>query len=383
MTIPGLARRSRRLAALAAVGLMVAACGGESDESAEESDNGARDPVAVTYVEAAPRTVEDIERTLATVEAKWSARVAAEVAANVEAIHVEAGDRVEPGTLLATLDADDLEIEVTRAAANMRRIETTIANTESEVGRQRQLAERGHVSASALEAAEAELDALREELAAARSELRRAERNLERAEIRAPHQGTVAERLVGEGDYVSAGTVILEIPRADRLQVRMPIPEGHAERLELGMPVRLSTVNARTAVEAEVTQIHPDVSPENRTITVIAEIDNPGGWRPGSSVNAEIVMESREAVALAPTSVVRRQGGNVVYLAEDGSAREQPVTLGRRTRAWIEITEGVSAGDRVIVDGAGFMSDGTPIEARPDDGEPAGPGVAARDESRS
>lgn len=352
-------------------------------EVVQEQQETPRRAVAVTFVEAEPSAIEDVERTLATVEAKWSARIAAEVAATVETILVDAGDRVEPGMLLATLDSRDFEIEVARASANVRRLDTRIASTERDVARQRQLAERGHVSDAALDAAEAELAALREELEAARSELDRAQRNLERSSIRAPHGGTVAERLVSEGDYVTAGTVILEIPRADRLQVRIPVPEAAAQRLELGMPVRLSTVAAGNGVTAEITQIQPRVTESSRTVTVVAEIDNPGGWRPGSSVNAEIVTETRRAIALPPTSVVRRAAGNVVYVIEDGIARERPVSLGRRTSHWVEITEGVSAGDRVVVDGAGFMGDGTSVDARPDPRRHPEASIAQREGSPS
>jgi membrane fusion protein, multidrug efflux system len=183
----------------------------------------------------------------------------------------------------------------------------------------------------------------------------------------------VAERLVSEGDYVSAGTVILEIPRADRLQVRIPLPEAAAERLALGMLVRLKTVGAETPVEAQITHIHPHVASSNRTITVVAEIDNPGGWRPGSSVTAEVVMDARDAIVVAPTSVVRRLTGNVIYVVDDGVARERAVTVGRRTRDQVEITSGITAGDRVIVDGAGFLSEGSRIDARPHDRQPIDP----------
>ncbi len=354
-----------------------------ADQAADETEDSGPRRVAVTYVEAVPQRIEDIERTLATVEAKWSASIAAEVAATVETIAVDAGDRVERGMLLATLDSRDLEIEVARASANVRRLETTIASRERDVERQRQLAERGHVSESALEAVESELGALRQELEVAQSELQRAERNLERAQILAPHAGTVARRRVSEGDYVTAGTVILEIPRADRLQVRIPVPETVAERLEPAMPVRLSTVASHGNIAAEITQIEPQVSPTSRTVTVIAEIDNPGGWRPGNSVNAEIVLDTRSAIALPPRSVVRRPAGNVVFVVKEGEAHERVVSLGQRTREWIEIVDGIEPGDRVIVDGAGFMSDGAAVNARPHDAQPEAAGIAAREGSSS
>lgn len=370
-----------RWAGLVAAGLLLVGCLSEAEESADSAEsgngNGPR-PTVVTYVEAEAVEVEDTDNALGTVEAKWSASIANEVAGTLDSIEVDAGDRVEPGQLLATLDSRDMEIEMSRASANVRRLEARVRNNENEVSRQRRLSEQGHVSEAALEAVEAELVSLQEELEAARSELRSAERNLERAEIRTPHGGTVGDRLVSEGDFVAAGTVILEIPRADRLQIRIPVPERRAEDLQLGLPVRLSTgTNPDRVVETEITRIQPRVSSSSRSITVIAEIDNPGGWRPGASVNAQIVMQTRENVVLPVESVVRRSGGNVVFIADGDQAREQPVALGKRTRAWIEVVDGVAPGDRIVVDGAGFLSDGAPIAADPHERATAGPEVAA------
>jgi multidrug efflux pump subunit AcrA (membrane-fusion protein) len=97
---------------------------GEQQISVEEDSAASeRPPIAVTYIEPAPRQIEDVERALATVEARQSARIAAEVAATIDSIEVDAGSRVEPGMLLARLDRSDFEIELGRAVANVRRIE--------------------------------------------------------------------------------------------------------------------------------------------------------------------------------------------------------------------------------------------------------------------
>jgi membrane fusion protein, multidrug efflux system len=80
---------------------------------------------------------------------------------------------------------------------------------------------------------------------------------------------------------------------------------------------------------------------------------------------------------------VRRPGGNVVFVVESNVARERPVSLGRRTSQWIEVTEGLVPGERVVVDGAGFLSDGARINARPHEEQPVGPSVAAHEEASS
>lgn len=355
-------RRLVPAAALAAA-LALAACTDAEDE--EEADNAAAGAVSVTYVEAELDTVEDVERALATIEAKSAPQIAAEVAATVREIFVEEGDRVAAGQVLATLDPTDFEIEQARAGAEIGRLQAMIENQEREVARQSRLQDQGHVPAATFESSQAELNSLSQQLAGARANLTAAERNIARAAIRAPDEGAVVGRRVSVGDYVNAGTVMFEMTHDSRLQVRIPLPETVAERLEIGLPVRLDSASANGGIMGEITQIRPQVSSASRAISILAEIDNPGRWRPGSSADAELILDSRESVTLPPTSVVRRASGMVVFVVEDGIASERVVELGRRSSEWVEIADGVEAGMHVVVDGAGFLADGMQVQASP------------------
>lgn len=102
-----------------------------------------------------------------------------------------------------------------------------------------------------------------------------------------------------------------------------------------------------------------------RAVVVIAEFTNPGGWRAGASVNGSVTLERRADAVLVPeVSVVQRPAGTVVYVVEDGKARARPVRTGIRQEGRVEILEGLDGSERVVVDGAGFLTDGAPVQVK-------------------
>jgi len=344
------------------------ACG-NADDAYEAGGNG--DGVAVTWTEAETRAVEITQRALGTVRARTDPRVAAEVAGRIEALHVDEGSFVDGGDLLAEIESEDYEIALDRAETDIRRLGARIRVQEATVARNQALGESEYVSVQELDEAEAELDALREELAGARLSRRTAERDLDRTRIKAPFAGQIDERMVSEGDYAQPGEPLFHLSTAAALKVHIGFPEALAVSLESGMPLNLHNRSAHESdLAAEITEVRPVISEGGRAVRVIAAIDNPGGWRPGASVNAEVVITTRESITLPAQAVVRRPDGSTVYILDDDreAVEARLVETGRRTADWVEIREGVEAGEAVAVDGAGFLTDGAAISASMHDG---------------
>ena len=113
----------------------------------------------------------------------------------------------------------------------------------------------------------------------------------------------------------------------------------------------------------EVTSINPQISLDSRAVGVTVEFDNPGGWLPGASTDATLVVQSKpRALTVPPTSIVNRDDRSVVFVVSDGRAQARPVDLGWPEVEWIEIVSGLSAGDLVVVEGAAQLDDGSPVE---------------------
>lgn len=342
--------------------LLLTAC---SEAGTEEADPGPPAP-RVTVMETEVQQVEDLERSLGRLRARADTTISAEVEGRLIEIRVSDGDEVDMGDELAVIDPLDFELQLSQARAEIGQFTAEIETKEAEVERQRQLNEGGHVPEAVMQQTEAELVTLEQSLIMARARLASSQLNRDRSTISAPFAGRIDARYVSEGEYMSAGQEMFRIVRGDRLEVEMPFPERLTNRLEVGQVVRLYGNGADEAtVETEITSVLPTVGADSRAIVALAELSNPGEWRPGGSVHAEVVLEVRESVVVPGQAVVLRPGGDVVYVEEGGVAVETPVVLGRRTASWVELREGVEPGQRVIIDGAGFLADGVEVEPQP------------------
>ena len=100
----------------------------------------------------------------------------------------------------------------------------------------------------------------------------------------------------------------------------------------------------------------------NRAVEITVEFDNPGGWLPGASADATLVVERREqALTLPQLAIVKRGGRDVVFLLDGQQVQAVPVEAGWREDGWVEIVSGISAGDELVVEGAGLLSDGSQV----------------------
>jgi membrane fusion protein, multidrug efflux system len=352
------------LAPLLLVGLV--ACGPEPDNGAEqEGPQGTTITAGTVQVD----TVRITEETLGTVRTTAAPTVAAEVAARIVEILVDEGDAVAAGDLLARLDDGDFRLTADRARAEISRLEALIENQQRQVTRNRQLLERNMVSESDVDNALAELRALEGQLGSTRAELAQAERNIERTRIKAPVDGRVESREADVGGWASQGTSLFRISTDRLLRAQLPFPEYVTDRLRIGLTVELTSPVARDQpVDGTITEIRPMLGTSTRAVMIIAEFENPGGWRPGASVNGRVVLETRDEALLVPDiSIVLRPAGNVVYVIEDGTARQRPVRTGVRTNAMIEVLDGLEPGERVAVDGAAFLTDGAPVNVSESD----------------
>ena len=149
----------------------------------------------------------------------------------------------------------------------------------------------------------------------------------------------------------------------DLLRVRLPFPETVGARLAVGQTVRMhAPLSAADVVEGSISELRPGLMGGSRAVEAIINVANPGSWRDGGSVNAEVVLDQRESVVVPNQSVVQRPEGQVVYLIEDGTARAQKVRVGVRARETVEILEGLEGGETIAVDSAGFLTDGADVQ---------------------
>jgi RND family efflux transporter MFP subunit len=319
--------------------------------------------IRVTVATVARQPVEETEWAVGAIESRSAPPVAAEVAGRVVRLAVDEGATVEKGAILAQLDSKQYAFTNTSEQSEVARLKALSKNKQSEYERAKRLQAENLISQEQLETIATDLDALRAQLKGAEAKAGDSSRRLGDARIVAPFKGEVAKRYVDVGAYVQAGSPVFDLVDIENLRVRLPFPEYRAPRLKPGLTVRL-TSSAATGppVTTRISEIQPGVNRNNRSLTVIADFTNPGDWRPGASVRADVVLETRpNALMVSQVSVVRRPAGDVLYVIEGSKVREQPVRCGQRSGKYVEILDGLKGGEKIVVDGAGFLTNGATV----------------------
>lgn len=350
-----------RAALVLAIMLAIALAGCDSEDSA--SANQPRAGTPVTAVAVTQRRVEVLERSVAKLQSPQAPVVAAETSGRVVEVLVDAGNEVKMGDTLANLDGAAQGHNQQAAEANAKKLEALLENQERTVVRLEDLVRRELAAESTLDEATSQSAALKAQLDEARAQAEEAGRNLRQTRISSPVAGIVQAKRISVGDFVAVGQPLFDLVVSDSLQAIAPFPETIGSSLRVGQKAYVAPVGSLTdSIEASITELRPQVGLRSRAVDVIIEFDNPGGWRPGGSVTVAVVVDARDQSLTVPSeSVVRRPAGNVVYAVEEGVARQRQVELGVQSSEWIEILQGLDAGDLVIQSGAGFMTDGAPV----------------------
>jgi RND family efflux transporter MFP subunit len=355
-------------AALVAALAVAAGCGPK-----EQKKSATVAPVLVTVVKASPTALEITEDTIGTLEPVVDPKVGSEVAGRITKVYTRAGQRVRKGQLLALIDDTEVAIQQRADAADVRRLEALLEQQDRLVRRQENLVQRGFISQNALDDAIAQRSALREQLVAARARVEVGRNTLAKTRIVSPVDGTVEVQIVATGDYVKVGDPIVRMVSNQRMRAHLPYPESAASRMKPGLPVRLtSPQEPGHVIQGTVDDIRPSLTEVSRAVDVIVRFDNVPGFLAGGTVDAKVVVARKDAAIVVPeTSVVTRPAGKVVYVVAEGRARARPVQTGAKQGGTAEITSGLSGGESVVLDGAGFLTDNATVTVVEPGGAPA------------
>ncbi|MEA1923674.1 MAG: efflux RND transporter periplasmic adaptor subunit [Pseudomonadota bacterium] len=321
-------------------------------------------PVTATSVTRA--TVIITEESMGWIEAKVNPTVAAEVSGRIQQVYVDTGQVVKAGNTLVTIDSEQQELEKAALQSDVDRLEALIVNQKRTLERYRNLLAKKSISQERFDNAEVKLITLKEQLSGALSRLSDNRRRLAKTSVFAPVGGWVEKRFVSEGDFVKPGTPLLQMVTDQFFRIVLPFPENVAANLTPGLEVKLtSPLSQERIINARIDQIRPAVNIYSRAVEVIIYLENPGAWRPGGTINGTVIIERRENGILVPTqAIVRRPAGEVVYQIENQVACQRQVITGQRQGDLIEIISGLNGEERIIVDGAGFLTDGAQVLER-------------------
>jgi RND family efflux transporter MFP subunit len=338
---------------------LLIACGAEStDKDKKEVGKNSQKPTLVTTTQVKSKALEITEETMGSLEGLTNPTVSAEVAARVIKIHVNTGQAVRQGQLIATLDAADFGMQRNEAQAEVARIEALLNNQAKTVDRNQSLVNKNFISQNAVDNDVAQQNVLKEQLIGAKARVGSINHGSSKTKIYAPASGNIEKKLIDDGEFLRIGDPIVLIVSAQRLRAHLPFPEHIGAQLKPGLKVRLSTPISTKTIEASIHELKPMITEGSRTVDVIADIFDAPGWQPGASVIGTVVLGIKPSAMMVPEqSVVLRPAGEVVYVLHNNVAHQAIVKTGIRQNGFVEIINGIHENDTIVADGAGFLTD--------------------------
>lgn len=367
-------------------------------------------PAAVEAQTLETRDVATYSEYLGTLISRSSVTLQSQVAGQVTAIYVKAGDRVRAGQPLLMVDpaqqqavvdssaaaAQSQQANVAQAQENLRvlkeqrqALESAVALGKSQYERYHKLAEQKSASRqdveqyqNALQQAEANLAANTAQMNAQQATILTAQRQYKQAQsatrqqqvqlryhkVVAPFSGVVGDIPVKLGNYVKAETNLLSVTQNNQLELNISVPSERAVDLKAGLPVEIVDESGRVIGKSELSFVSPRVDTAAQTILTKTIFPNASGvLKADQLVTARLIWDSHPGLQVPTQSVVHLGGRDFVYVMQKDEksgqavARQLPVTLGNIQGAFYVVQSGLKAGDQLIVSGIQKLGDGAPV----------------------
>jgi membrane fusion protein (multidrug efflux system) len=307
-------------------------------------------------------TITEEVNAVGTLLANESVMIRPERDGRIAQIHFAEGQLVKKGAKLVSLDASETEAQLAAARA-----EATL--NRNRLKRAEELKEKNFISAEAL-------DVARETLNQSVARQEEVKSRLEKMTILAPFEGVAGLRQVSPGAYVKAGQDIARLEGIGTLKLDFRVPEIYLGRIRADQKVQVR-IDAfpGEAFNGAIYAVEPAVDEQTRTVLLRARVPNPEvRLKPGMFARVSLVLGTRENALVVPEqAIVPRGNENYVYRIVEGKAALAKVELGARRTGEVEITTGLAAGDRIVIDGQLKLKSGVLVKILADKPENASP----------
>jgi RND family efflux transporter MFP subunit len=300
----------------------------------------------------------------ASVVSREDARVASEQDGRVTRV-AEVGTQVKRGDVLARLDDAMLRLQERQNAAEIERTQARLDYARAQEVRFGELVARKSIAGAQLEEARSQRRVLEQELAGARVTLEQTRHRLRNATVRAPFDGTVAERFTQAGEYLGTGAPVVRLVNTRALEVKAQAPVGVASRIAPGMDVAIR--EGATEVHQLVRAVVPVGDESSRQSELRIALDS-AQWPIGAALQVGLPSAApRDVVAVPRDALVLRPNETfVVRIGADDTAQRVPVRTGTAQGEMIEVIGAVSAGDRLVVRGGERLAPGQKVRIEAD-----------------
>lgn len=318
-------------------------------------------PANVKTQVAVTRAVDNKQAWPGVIRSRAVAQIAPKLTARIVSVNVNSGDKVKKGEIIARLDQRAMrsayhESESALAAAN-----AVAARARADLKRSRYLYGKQAATRASHDAAVADAGSAQAAVDQAASAVEQMRSNLAETALRAPFDGIISERLKEAGDMGLPGDPVVTMLKPDQLRLEAAIPDACAERIKLGMAVRVRTDALPDGLMATVDEIVPEIDRQTGTRLVKAALPVSAGLQQGQFAWLEQSCDDRQPLLLIPVSAVLHYGQlEAVNIVADNQVYTRHIRTGKRQGGSVEVLSGLRAGETIITGGG--------IDPEPDGG---------------
>lgn len=308
----------------------------------------------------------------------------------IKSLDTDVGDTVQAETVVAKLNEDALLLQRSQYVANRAKAEAALAQyraqlveaeaslneAQSQFERATRLASSGSVSTSQKEQAETTLASATARTETARQAITVAEADIKvvdsqiadtdlrlaRTDVKSPVTGTISVRNAQIGAIATgAGQPLFTVIRDGQIELVADVPEVQILRLKPGQKAAISVAGSTQPLMGSVRLVSPVVDPVSRLGAVHIALDDDAAARAGMYGNAAVTVTEASGIALPLSAITTEQGVTTVRKVTDGTVQMVEIKTGIQDGAFIQVTEGLSEGDKVVAKAGVFVRDGDRI----------------------
>lgn len=382
--------------------------------------------IAVSAITLRPQAVANTLELSGTIRPVDQATLSTRVMGRITQLPLDASDHFRKGEVLARIDVQDMAAQTNQARLGVVQAQSALAQTQAELSRSQaalnqlesqkieaqaalqlakidqsrmaQLHTEGAVPQERLDQANTTLSQAQAKVAQVNAGIRQAQAAVQQSQaaigqsraavsqsvagvtsasvsesygtIIAPFDGVVVQKLAYEGEMTTPGTALLKVENPDRLQLEISVPEENLRFVRVGQPVKVQVDAMDQTLNATIQQIVPAADPNSRSFLVKIPIAGSDKLISGMFGRIALPRGTQNGISIPTNALVQRGQLQGVYVVGT-NAENQPravlrwVKTGKTHDGQVEITSGLTAGDRVITSNIAQLGDGQPVAINP------------------
>lgn len=307
--------------------------------------------VLVTTTQPAKRQLKSDFNVTGELKPFRSAAIVAETSGRLVQLNIDNGSYVSTGQVIAVIDNELIRNQIEMAKAN-------IAKAKTDVSRLSNLAAEGGVSQQQLD--DARINVTNQEI-----QLRGLEKQLSMAYVKAPFAGTITGKAVERGSFVSPPAKIADLVQTSQLLMQAYVLEDQVIDLKVGQTAKIvMDLQQDQPLTGRITFIDVQADPSQRYLVEL-EVKNPGQLRGGMSGQVQFSgKKDVEALTVPRDCIVGSLRDAKVYVVENGKAVLRPITVGRVQDEYVQVTDGLTTEDVVVLTGQINLSEGAEVSVQ-------------------